>query len=157
MACPVTRIIARFMLEGPAHRAGARALHRDLARGLERLPARFERPRDRAQAERVLRHIIGIERWGQRRLRVSLGDEPFVRDRYHPYAPDEHQSLDALVGALRTTRQETIALARRIADSDAGGVRVEHNALGPITALGWLRYLRLHGDLEARRVRSVRA
>ncbi|HEX8674788.1 MAG TPA: hypothetical protein VF710_23010 [Longimicrobium sp.] len=35
-----------------------------------------------------LRHIIGIERWGQQRLRVFLGD-PFEPGGHHPHKPTD--------------------------------------------------------------------
>ena len=62
-----------------------------------------------------LRHVVGIERWGQRRLRVFLG-EPLVMDGHHPYKPDAAADWAALRRAFDETRAETIRLAGRLAD-----------------------------------------
>lgn len=156
MPSPLTHLVAGLMLERPARRAGIAALEHDLARGLDTLPRRFSAPKDPARAGTVLRHIIGIERWGQRRLQVALGELPFERDAYHPYAPADGLDLASLLDELRATRRRTLELARRIAQADAGDARVEHNAIGALSAMAWLRYLHLHADLEARRVRRAR-
>ena len=156
MASRVTRLLVRAFLERPAHRAGAAELEAALTGSLGALTARFATPRDPVKAAVVLRHIVGIERWGQRRLRVALGDVPFERDTYQGYAPDPAATLDGLVSALRATRQDTIVLARRLASEGSATVAVEHNGLGPLTALAWLRYLRLHADLEAKRIAPAR-
>ena len=50
-------------------------------------------------------------------------------------------------------RAETVALARRVAATDVGAVKVEHNSLGPISARAWLRYLQVHADLEMKRAK----
>ena len=71
--------------------------------------------KDPIKGQKLLRHISGIERWGQSRLRVFLG-APFVRDEYDGYQPGTTFSLDEQRAFFRATRQETIALG-----ADAGG------------------------------------
>jgi len=146
-------LVAAFV-ERPARRAGPERLAERLEASLAPLVARYAAATDAAKAGEVLRHVIGIERWGQRRLRVALGDAAFERDEHHGYKPSDDLPLVALIDELRTTRAETVALARRVATEGRAGVRVEHNGIGPLTAGGWLRYLRQHGDLESWRVRS---
>ena len=146
-------LVAAFV-ERPARRAGPERLTERLDASLAPLVARYAAAADEAKAAAVLRHVIGIERWGQRRLRVALGDAAFERDEHHAYKPADALPLAALIDELRATRAETVALARRVATEGRAGVRVEHNGIGPLTAGGWLRYLRQHGDLESWRVRT---
>jgi len=95
-------------------------------------------------------HWVGIERWGQRRLRVALG-EPFVEDTYHPYRPDLDEDFEALRGAFAETRAETVALARCLAENGVDPeMIVRHNDLGDLSVGGWLAYLIQHPDQESR-------
>ena len=98
----------------------------------------------------AIAHWVGIERWGQRRLRVALG-EALLDDGHHPYRPDEADGVEALRRAFAQTRAETLALARELC---AAGIdpstTVRHNDLGELTVGGWLAYLLQHPDQEAR-------
>lgn len=109
--------------------------------------------KDPVAGQKLLRHITGIERWGQSRLRVFLG-APFVRDEYDGYQPGKEMSLDQQRAAFRETRAETLDLARQI---EAAGIpataKVEHNQIGPLSARGWLRYLEMHGSMEIKKLR----
>ena len=103
----------------------------------------------------AIAHWVGIERWGQRRLRVALG-EALLDDGHHPYRPDETDGVEALRRAFTETRAETLALARELR---AAGVdpstTVRHNDLGELTVTGWLAYLLQHPEQESRaRLRS---
>ena len=97
-----------------------------------------------------LRHIIGIERWGQRRLRVFLGDPP-VTDGHHAYKPTETE-WGALMTEFASTRADTVALAAELTTADLRAT-VPHNQLGPFTARGWLRYLNGHARMESKLMR----
>lgn len=95
-------------------------------------------------------HWVGIERWGQRRLRVALG-EPFVEDTYHPYRPELEEGFEALRARFAETRAETVALARRLDERGVDPTRiVPHNDLGDLSVRGWLAYLLQHPDQESR-------
>lgn len=105
------------------------------------------------KANATLRHIIGIERWGQRRLRVALG-EPAVQDEYDGYQPDAAADGPTLLAAFRTTRQTTVALAQQLAATpNSDQILVSHNQFGPLPLRAWLRYLDSHANLESRRIR----
>ena len=102
-----------------------------------------EKNRDRAN------HVIGLERWGQRRLSVALG-EPLVTDEYDGCRPGNDQPLPALALAFDATRSETLGLVRRL--QEAGGspeTTVPHNDLGPLSVRGWLFYLNSHAARES--------
>lgn len=110
----------------------------------ERLAAAPDTPANREAAV----HVIGIERWGQRRLRIALGEPP-VRDEYDAYRPGEDQDMAALAALFAETRQQTLALATlavRLPES----VTAPHNELGDLTVPGWLIYLEGHAERETR-------
>ena len=155
MANPIARLFARLLLERPAARIGLDALVARLEASRGPLAAVAEAGED-AAARTQLRHVIAIERWGQNRLRVVLGDVAFERDESRGYAPPEDEPLGQLIERFDAVRRATVALARRIADAEAGATMVEHNALGPISARAWLRYLQVHAELELKRVKPRR-
>jgi hypothetical protein len=102
----------------------------------------------------LLRHIIGIERWGQRRLRVALGETP-IHDEYDAYRPDEDLDIAGLRRAFTETRQATINLAHEFEARPAAlDEAVRHNDFGGITARAWLVYLNMHANIEIKRLRT---
>jgi hypothetical protein len=155
MANPIARFFAHRLLERPAARIGVDGLVERLEAGRGPLAALAEAAED-ATGRKQLRHVIAIERWGQNRLRVALGDVAFARDESRGYAPPEDEPVARLVERFDAVRAETVALGRRIAAADAGATPVEHNSLGPISARAWLRYLQVHGELEMKRARPRR-
>ncbi len=151
----VKEFVVSRVLEAPAGRSS----YTDLGQGLERggiaLAGRAARAADTPANREVLSHIIGIERWGQNRLRVALGRQPYGSDTYHAYRPAPDASLSDLRNLLSQTRAGTVDLARQLhANPPEEGATVDHNGLGPLTAKAWLRYLNQHADLESRRLRG---
>ena len=105
------------------------------------------------QAQKTLRHISGIERWAQRRMRVFLGEE-FNNEEYDDYRPSTDLSLDEQREFFRNVRQDTITLIQEFIDADISLTeRVKHNDLGPFTVRGWLGYINTHANIEARPLR----
>jgi hypothetical protein len=154
MASPIARTFAYLLVERPARRAGPAALADGLAASGPSLEAHFRAAAADPKAPGQLRHVIAIERWGQARLRAALGDVPFVRDRSGAHRPPDDVPYERLLDDLRAARALSVELARRVAAEGKGEAVVEHDSMGPLTAAGWLRYLRLHADLEAKRVRA---
>ena len=112
----------------------------------ERMAGKPDTPGNRE----AIAHWVGIERWGQRRLRVALG-EPLVEDAYHPYRPDKAEGVEALREAFAETREGTVALARDLADEGVDPERtIRHNDLGDLSVRGWLAYLIQHPEQESR-------
>lgn len=151
----VKEFVISRVLEAPAGRSS----YTDLGQGLERggltLAGRAGRAADTPANRELLSHIIGIERWGQSRLRVALGERTFERDTYQGYRPAEGTSLQDLRNLLSQTRSGTVDLARKLhARPPQDDATVEHNSLGPLTAKAWLRYLTQHADIESRRLRG---
>jgi hypothetical protein len=115
--------------------------------------ARLQEVPDTPGNREVANHIVGIERWGQRRLRVALGEPP-IRDSYRGYRLPEGTPLEELIKAFSETRQQTVELADALyAAKLAPGLTVEHNDLGPLSVRGWLAYLSLHAKREALRLK----
>lgn len=113
--------------------------------------AQHAEPNDRNRE--ALAHLIGIERWGQRRLRVGFG-ESFVAEEYDGYRPVLATPWEEMVEQFQTTRAETVALAQRYANNE-GNVEnpIDHNDYGGLTPHGWLEYLRVHAALTAKLIR----
>ena len=144
--------VLRFLTERGARGLTYESATQKLESTGEEIAARMARaaetPKNRDQAN----HIIGIERWGQRRLRIALGEPP-LRDEYDGYrVPGE--TMAALREAFRSTRAETVALVRELqAAGIAPETTVPHNDMGDTTLLGWLFYLNGHASRESSRLR----
>ena len=105
------------------------------------------------RAATCLRHITGIELWGQSRLRVFLG-APLQMDEYDVYAPGVDLDVAALRAAFAATRDATVALAHQLATASVSDTQtVAHNRYGPLTVRGWLAYLDTHATREASRIK----
>lgn len=112
----------------------------------------FAAAKDSAANRQLLRHITGIERWGQSRLRVALG-AALTMDEYDDYRPPQNADWTALQDAFQSTRQETVTLARRLGQAIDAGTKIPHNQFGPLTVRSWLRYLDIHANLEAKKLK----
>jgi len=148
----VQRLIGLFrstIAERQANAKGYDELAAELEASGRDLDARLDGVPDTAANREAIAHWVGIERWGQRRLQVPLG-EPFVLDAHHGYRPDTEEGVEELRRAFAQTRRETVALTHRLA---AAGVdpasTVRHNDLGELSVRGWLAYLEQHPRQEA--------
>ena len=98
-------------------------------------------------------HIIGIERWGQRRLRVAFG-EPYLPEDYDHYKPSIDQPWELLIEEWDNTRRTTIELVNEIAKNNIPDeLTIPHNQFGKLHIKGWLRYLDLHASGEGKRIK----
>lgn len=153
----VKGLLVAQVLERPAGRLSFSDLGQGLERGGTFLAQRAARAADTDANRATLTHIIGMERWGQERLRVALGEREFVRDEHHAYKPGPGTPLRELQDLLSQTRSRTVDLVRQLhAAPPLEGVTVEHNGLGPLSPKAWLRYLTQHADLESRRLRGAK-
>jgi hypothetical protein len=140
-----------FLVERPAKRQGLMKLTQSLTDSGEALHRDLERIEDTDKNRDQLRHIIAIERWGQRRLKVALG-EPFIQDENHSYKPSNDTPWSTLKDMFATTRAETLAITQKLEPQNVKQT-VPHNQFGPVTVLGWLKYLENHARLEGKRLR----
>ncbi|MDB5044048.1 MAG: DNA-binding protein [Deinococcus sp.] len=153
----VKDLVVAQLLERPARNASYAGLGQALERGGMFLTGRAGRATDTPGNREVLAHIIGIERWGQNRLRVALGQRPMEQDDYSPYRPPADASLSELQDLLSQTRARSVDLARQLhAAAPNDDLKIEHNDFGPLTAKGWLQYLTQHADLESRKLKAGR-
>lgn len=138
------------MAERHAGGKGIAELADELETSGREMDRRIEGKPDTPGNREAIAHWVGIERWGERRLKVALG-EPFVQDAYHPYRPDKEEGVEALREAFAETRKETVALARRLESEGVDPDRtIRHNDLGDLSVRGWLGYLIQHPEQESR-------
>lgn len=141
-----------LFLEWPSRRKTLAQMAHTLAQSGNALSQQFDKLRDQERNRRVLSHIIGIERWGQSRLRVALG-EAFVRDEYNGYRPARETDWVTLKQQFGETRAITVSLAHDLAKAGVTSRKVLHNLYGELTPRGWLRYLNIHANMESKKMR----
>ncbi len=150
----IAHVVGRLVFDKPARTMSLSEMAQKMEETGQTLAQDLASASDIHANYEVLAHIIGIEHWGQRRLRVLLGEPPLT-DEYDSYRPSVALFWDDLRKAFTETRAETVKLAR---DLEAAGVdesdAVAHNELGILTALGWLRYLDMHANLEAKKMKQ---
>lgn len=142
-------LVGTVYFNGPARKLTL-AQHTDLLRRTGTADsAKLASARGTEYERKQLRHVIGIERWSQRRLKVFLG-EPFVLDGHREYKPPADAAWEQMRQDFGRMRAETVALAEQITAREPD-TRVEHNQFGPLTARGWLRYIEKHSEYELRK------
>ena len=144
--------ITNLFLERPFRNLSAAQMAQRLELDGRTLERTFAAAKDNESNRKLLSHVSGIERWGQSRLRVALG-EPLVMDEYDGYRPAAAVSWAELQDAFHSTRQQTVALAGQLDQPVTSGVKVPHNQFGPLTLRSWLRYLDIHANMEAKKLR----
>lgn len=151
----ILRQVGQLIFEGFGKRKGVAERLAELEASQRRIVERLTIADDNEANRSQLRHIIGIERWGQRRLQVLAGERPVV-DEYDAYCPEPATSWEDLKHKFVTTRQETIRLARDLAqDSAPVQDKALHNDFGPLSLGGWLQYLNSHANIESKRIKAV--
>lgn len=147
-------LAGRLLVERPARQRRLPDIIAQFHQGTAAIDRRIAGASDTPGNRELLRHIIGIERWGQRRLRVALGESP-IHDEYDGYRPAEDLDVAGLRRAFAETRQATINLAHDFETRPAAlDEAVRHNDFGGITARAWLVYLNLHANIEIKRLRK---
>lgn len=144
-------LVAPIFIERPAQRLSFADFRNRLQGTAQAIQARAKAAKNWDQADPVLRHIIGIERWGQGRLEVALG-KPFLMDRYQDHYPHQTLSPEGLRQLFIETRKQTLNLLDEL-EKTPHSEKILHNGMGPLSVKGWLQYLVTHADLESRRIR----
>ena len=147
----LSHFAGRVYFDRPARKLSLAEHAAELRRSGEDLRARLARAEGDEKQWARLRHVIGIERWAQSRLRVFLG-AAFVSAGHRVHLPAEDASWAELVREFGEMRAETVAIAERLAAESATGA-VGHNQFGELSAHGWLRYVNGHALRELRRVK----
>jgi hypothetical protein len=139
------------LLERPARGKTPAQFRVDLEKSAPKIVQRMAKAPQTPRNHSVITHIIGIEKWCQRRIRVALG-EPFVDEEYNVYRPLRETTWADLIPLFEATRKETIMLVNQLTPVMLKE-RVFHNGYGNITIGGWLRYVDMHSALESRKLR----
>jgi len=147
-------LAGRLLVERPARQRRLPDIIAQFHQGAADIDQRIAHAADTPANRELLRHIIGIEQWGRRRLQVALGAEP-IRDEYDGYRPAEDLDMAGLRHAFAETRQATINLAHEFEARPAAlDEAVRHNDFGGITARAWLVYLNMHANIEIKRLQK---
>ncbi len=147
----VLQVAAGILIERPGKAKSLDDWQAALTTSGAEIDARAAAAKDPVQASIVLRHISGIERWGQRRLQVFQG-APALADEYDGYRPGTDLSLDEQRAFFRETRAATLALVDALKSAPNAPETVRHNDYGPLTVRGWLRYLDIHASMESKKI-----
>ena len=140
--------LGNLLLERPAQGKTLTDFREELAKAGQDAQQQLEAAADTPENREALRHVIAIERWGQRRLQVALG-EPLVMDESDAYYPAGDADWDQLRQTFLKTRQETLALTHELDEADVGrDVKVPHNQWGDLSIYGWLQYLNGHASRD---------
>lgn len=144
-------LVNRF-LSRPFNGLSAEEIARRLEQSGRTLERTFAAAKDSPHNRALLSHITGIERWGQSRLQVALG-APLVRDEYNGYRPPRDADWTALQAAFAATRTKTVAITQQLGAALDQPIAVLHNQFGPLRLRSWLRYLDMHANIEAKKLR----
>lgn len=147
----IGRVIA-YVTERQAGDKAAEELITALIASGTAVAERMARATDTPGNREAAAHIIGIERWGARRLRTALGDVA-LNDEYDAYRPDGEHDMATLAATFAEAREQTLALAQQAANLPPS-VTARHNDLGDLSVKGWLVYLESHATRELRRLRD---
>ena len=144
------KVVTHFMLERPVRNKSYAEVGYILEASGENISQHISRVKDSEANRAKLRHIIGIERWVQSRLRVALGDE-FTKDEYDGYAPSADTTWQQLKDDFASTRAITIGLTNELIIQNVPTIlKIEHNSFGPVSPRGWLRYIDFHSNWESK-------
>ncbi len=147
----LSHFAGRAFFDKPARKLSLAEHAAELRRSGEDIRARLAGATGSEKQRAALRHVIGIEKWGQSRLRVFLGDA-FVSAGHRVHLPAEGTPWAELVREFGEMRAETVAIAERLAAENPTRT-VSHNQFGELSAQGWLRYVNGHALRELRGVR----
>ena len=144
----LSHFAGRVFFDRPARKLSLAEHAAELRRSGEEIGGRLARAPGGEKQRAALRHVIGIEKWAQSRLRVFLGDA-FVSAGHRVHLPPEGTPWAELVGQFGESRAETVAIADRLAVENPSRT-VSHNQFGELSPHGWLRYANGHALRELR-------
>ena len=149
----VFKTVAEWVVERPGRSKSYDEWKQQLNVSGAAIEARAAQSNSPDRARSVLRHLTGIERWGQRRLQILLGAAP-IQDNYDGYQPDADLDLAGQLAAFAQTRAATLKLVDQLKEVGVSDtLKADHNDYGQLSARGWLRYLDLHASLESKKIR----
>jgi hypothetical protein len=141
-----------LFFERPAQGKSFEQLHDNLEKSGREIEQRLSNATVNAGNLETVRHIVGIERWGQGRLQKALLGQQIELDRYRPYRPDDNTDWAGLCAAFVDTRAQSLELARQYSQLGHNPT-VPHNQHAGFSAKGMFGYLQGHAHFESRKVR----
>jgi len=147
----ILRPVGHFYFERRSRGKTPAQLADELEAGAQTVMARLRAAPQTEANHRLVTHIIGIERWSQRRVQVVQG-APFHEEEYNEHRPPRNTAWDDLFTMFEQTRHVSVALARSLSQTQLTQ-KVRHNTYGELTAGAWLTYIHFHSNLESRRLR----
>ncbi|MGB1249862.1 MAG: DinB family protein [Candidatus Promineifilaceae bacterium] len=150
----ITRIVTNLLLERPARKKDYAAFVKIYETKGRAIQDKLGGAQDNEKNNKTLSHIIGIERWGQSRLRVAMGD-PFIDEEYDVrHRPARDTSWSDLKSQFAETRAGSVALIREFsAENIPASTKIAHNQFGEVSIGAWLQYLQFHASTEARGIK----
>ncbi|MBI1295493.1 hypothetical protein GC175_11115 [bacterium] len=146
--------ILRIVMERSSRKLTYETAVAQLEKGRESVLALMDSAADTPENRKTVRHVIGIERWGQHRLGVLKG-EPLTVDEYDSYQPQDGLDMAQLRNAFNVVRGQTIELIKEL---ETDGVPLErkvfHNDIKEFTLRGWIGYLSGHANIEMKRLKK---
>lgn len=147
------RIFRPLMIERPARKHDYAGWARQLAQAGAEREAQYANSADSEENRQALSHVIGIERWAQKRASVALG-EPLVEEEYEVHRPGKESSWEELQQQFISARAQSVTLAEQLASKQIPiTTTVKHNQFEDVTMRGWLRYISMHADFESKAIK----
>ncbi len=145
-------ILAYVLFELPTRKKNATQLAQALKKSGQTIIAHLNGVEGNLRQEEVLRTMIGIERWGQRRLKVAMGGQ-LVEDTYEAYLPSHSRAWRHLLDDFSEERQDTVELAKDIDMDGDLDTKIPHHDWGPLSPLAWIKYIEKQTGFECRKIR----
>ncbi|MEM7029987.1 MAG: hypothetical protein AAF629_10515 [Chloroflexota bacterium] len=148
----IGKLFRMAMIDRQAKNKDVAELRQQLVENKKMLTDKLAVATDSEENRQQIRHVIGIERWAQSRLKVVLG-EPFKQEEHDGYLPANNKPVANLAQVFDETRQETLTIAQQLAEVSSVETQVvNHNAMGAMTVRSWLQYIDTHGTYELRKL-----
>jgi hypothetical protein len=145
--------IAHFFVEQQAGKTTLETLSHKMEDSAVVVAQRLFSAPDTTANREIANHIIGMERWGQRRLDSMFNNEKLT-DEYDNYQPGPRYSLSELHKEFQATRALTLARLLKISQHpELERCAVTHNMLGPLSVKGWFYYLDTHASREVKKIK----
>ncbi len=149
----ITALFRHFLIERPASKKTLSEWKTEINRSGTTLQERVSSAEDSEINRKIVSHIVGIERWGNNRLKVALG-EPLTMDEYNDYRPAREATWQELKEDLSQARTQTVQLVGELESNNVDVSKtITHNQHGDLSIKGWVRYLNMHADFESRRLK----
>jgi hypothetical protein len=145
--------IAHFFIEQQAVNTTLETLSHKMEESAVIVAHKLDSAADTPANRDIANHIIGMERWGQRRLDTLFRHEQ-LSDEYDNYRPGPLYSMGDLRKEFQATRALTMARLLKVSQHpELERCSIPHNMLGPMSVKGWFYYLDTHAAREVKKIK----